>query len=381
MTTTHRVIRLSLLAAIPAAALMAGTLSLSMSGCSRHNAAAADSVQQMVIGPENIAVATEGDVTNGPTVSGTLTPALQATIRAQVSGSVLSTNADVGQSVSKGQMLGQLDASAIRDAYYSAKSGVTSAQNAYDLASRDLQRSQTLLKAGAIAQRDLESSQQTFNNASATLENAKAQLANAQKNLDNTRITAPFSGAISQRSVSAGDVVQPGTALFTVVDPSSMRLDASVPSDQLSQVHVGAPVVFTVTGYPGRTFQGTVTRISPAADPTTRQVAITVSIPNATHTLVAGLYADGRLTTRMQHGVVVPQAAIDTRLQRPAVLILKGGHVQRADVTLGIRDDHAGLYQVAGGVSPGDTLLVGGAQGITPGTAVRVQSTLANQSR
>lgn len=380
MLVTRRIIRLSLIPAIPAA-FAATTLSLSLNGCHSKTTTAADSVQSVVIGPENIVVATEGNVTNGPTISGTLTAALQATIRAQVSGSVVSTTADVGQTVSKGQVLGQLDASAIRDAYYSAKTGVTSAQNNYDLASRDLQRSETLLKAGAIAPRDLETAQQNFKNASASLDNAKAQLANAQKNLDNTHIIAPFSGAISQRSVSAGDVVQPGAALFTVVDPSSMRLDAAVPSDQLNDVHLGAEVVFTVTGYPGQDFRGKVTRISPAADPTTRQVAITIAIPNATHKLIAGLYADGRLSTRTQHGVVVPQAAIDTRLQRPGVLRLQGGHVQRADVTIGMRDDHAGLYQVTAGVSAGDTLLVAGAQTITPGTPVRVESTLATQSR
>ena len=89
MTTMYRVVRLSLAPLIPVTfALAAATLSLS--AC--HHAAsesAADSTaaQQMVIGTENIAIATQGVVTNGPTISGTLTPALQATIRAQVSGS------------------------------------------------------------------------------------------------------------------------------------------------------------------------------------------------------------------------------------------------------------------------------------------------------
>jgi RND family efflux transporter MFP subunit len=328
----------------------------------------------MVIGAENITIAKLGSVTSGPAISGTLTPALQATIRAQVSGSVISTNSDVGRTVKRGQVLGEIDASAIRDAYYSAKSGVASAQSAYNTAEHDLQRDQTLLNAGAISPRDLETAQQMYANAQASLESAKAQLANAQKNLDNTRIIAPFSGIVSQRSVSAGDVVQPGSVLFTVVDPSSMELDASVPSDQLGDVHVGTEVSFTVTGYPNRNFIGKIIRVSPAADPATRQVPIAVAIPNTTRTLVAGLYADGRLSSRKQTGVIIPQSAVDVKLQRPAVVRIHNGKVERAEVTLGMRDDHAETVQVTSGINQGDTLLVAAAQGITPGTPVRVQS-------
>lgn len=361
---------------VPIRRLLVSVASFWLCACSRGNVgSAADATAgQMVIGAENITIAKLGSVTSGPAISGTLTPALQATIRAQVSGSVISTNSDVGRTVKRGQVLGEIDASAIRDAYYSAKSGVASAQSAYNTAEHDLQRDQTLLNAGAISPRDLETAQQMYANAQASLESAKAQLANAQKNLDNTRIIAPFSGIVSQRSVSAGDVVQPGSVLFTVVDPSSMELDASVPSDQLGDVHVGTEVSFTVTGYPNRNFIGKIIRVSPAADPATRQVPIAVAIPNTTRTLVAGLYADGRLSSRKQTGVIIPQSAVDVKLQRPAVVRIHNGKVERAEVTLGMRDDHAETVQVTSGINQGDTLLVAAAQGITPGTPVRVQS-------
>ena len=92
---------------------------------------------------------------------------------------------------------------------------------------------------------------------------------------------APFDGIVSERAVSAGDVVQPGSPLFTVVDPSSMRLEAAVPADALTAVAVGTPVEFTVSGLPGRTFRGRVERVNPVADPATRQVRVYVGIPNA----------------------------------------------------------------------------------------------------
>ena len=343
-------------------------------GCSRKATSAADSVQAMVVGTENITIARNGSVTNGPAISGSLDAALDATLRAQVAGAIVATNADVGQTVTKGQTLGRIDASGLQDAYLSAKSTVSSAQANYAVAQRNLQRSQTLLQAGAIAQRDLETAQTQATSAQAALEDAKSRLATAMKNFDNTRISAPFDGIVSQKSVSPGDVVQPGTALFTVVDPSTMRLVAAVPSDQLSMVRIGTDVSFTVTGYSGRDFHGTVTRISPSVDPTTRQVQIIVSIPNKGHTLITGLYADGRISSATQQGIVVPMSAVDTRMQRPAVSKIVSGKVSRSDVTLGMRDPNAETIQILAGVTAGDTLLVAAAQGITPGTPIHVQA-------
>lgn len=354
---------------------LALTLTGAITGCKRNTAEAADTkTQQLVIGTENIAIARQGSVTNGPAISGSLVPELDASVRAQVSGSVLSTSADIGQSVTKGQTLARIDAGGLQDAYLSARAAVASAQSTYDIAARDLQRNQTLLGAGAIAQRDLETAQRTASSASAALEDAKSRLALAQKNFENTRITAPFNGVVSQKSVGPGDVVQPGSAMFTIVEPSSMRLEASVPSDQLSMVRLGTDVAFTVTGYPDREFHGKVTRVSPSVDPATRQVQIIVSIPNIGNTLVGGLYADGRISSATRHGIVVPTAAIDTRMQRPAVLKVHDGKVERIDVTLGMRDPNAETVEIASGVNPGDTLLVAAAQGITPGTPVRVEA-------
>lgn len=358
--------------AIPALLLAAALLT--GDGCQRGRAEPPPSgPEQMVLGTENIAIAGQGTVTTGPVISGSLQPALEATVRAQVSGSVLSTSADVGQTVTRGQLLGRIDATALQDAAQSARAAVASARVQYDLAQRNQQRSQTLLGAGAIAPRDYEAAQQGVSSARAALQAVQAQLATAEKNLANTRITAPFAGIVSQRSVSAGDVVQPGTALFTVVDPSSMRLEAAVPSDQLAQVRVGTRVQFSVTGYPGREFTGTVTRVSPAVDPATRQVQILVTVPNPGRQLVAGLFADGRVASRTERGIVVPQSAVDTRYQRPTVARIRNGKAERVDVELGASDDATETVAVVSGVSVGDTLLLGAARGISPGTPVRVQ--------
>ena len=142
----------------------------------------------MTIGTENIAVVTLGEVTSGPTLSGDLMPEREATVRAQVGGSVLQTYAEQGQRVSAGQLLAQVDASGLQDAFLSARAGVTSAKNNADVANRELARSEKLLAAGAIAERDMEQSRRASIAANAALADARARLANAQKQVGNTRI-------------------------------------------------------------------------------------------------------------------------------------------------------------------------------------------------
>src|SRR6266542_826846 len=347
----------------------------SAAGCRRgaEAASAAEAAKTgMTIGTENIAIVAPGTLMSGPAISGALIPDREATVRAQLSGSVLQTYAEPGQSVRAGQLLVSIDATGVQDAFLSARAGVTSANNSADIAARELARSEKLLAAGAIAEREIEQVRRNAIAANAALADARARLASAQRQLNNTRVVAPISGIVSERPVSAGDVVQAGTALITVVDPSSMRLEASVPADQLASVRVGVPVTFTVTGYPGREITGRITRVNPTADPATRQVRITVSIPNAEGKLVGGLFANGRLASESRTGLVAPLSAIDARSGTPGVLRIRQAKVERVPVQLGIRDEGAEKIELLSGVQAGDTLLLGAAQGITPGTVVRV---------
>jgi len=78
----------------------------------------------------------------------------------------------------------------------------------------------------------------------------------------------------SARTINAGDFLAPGNAAYTIINPSTMRLEASVPAEALSAIRLGAPVEFTVNGYATRQFTGRITSINPVADPSTRQVRV-----------------------------------------------------------------------------------------------------------
>jgi membrane fusion protein (multidrug efflux system) len=285
---------------------------------------------------------------------------------------VVAVDAEAGQQVSRGAVLARLDDSAIRDAYESSRSGLTSAELNAQIATRELERAAALVQAGAVAERDVETARLAQTSANAQLAEARSRLASAQKQLERTIIRAPFSGVVSERPVSLGDVVQSGTTLFTIVDPASLKFEGTVPAEALAGLRVGTPVSFTVAGLGA--MEGRVTRINPAVDPATRQVRLTVGVPNAGGRLLAGLFAEGRVATSTRTGVVVPSGAVDRRGIRPFVVRIKSGRVERVEVALGLIDETREQMEVQTGLESGDTLLVGGARGLSPGTLVRVGS-------
>lgn len=354
---------------------LAGAVALASACQQQTNAAEADSgaVEPMLVGVENIAVAESTVLRAGPAISGSLQPHWSATVRAEVPGAVVRTYAERGQTVRSGALLARIDDRAIRDTYLSARSAVRTAESAASQAQRDLERTQSLVKAGAVAQQAEEQQRVSAQNAESALADARARLASAEKQMRATEVRAPDAGVVSDRSVQAGDVVQPGAELFTVVDPSRMKLEAAVPAQQLSDVRVGAPVEFTVTGYADRVFTGRVDRVSPMADPTTGQVEITVALPNTAGELVGGLFAQGQVASREHNGIVIPASAVDVRGLRPIVRVLDQGMVARREVALGLRDDATDRVEVTSGLAAGDTLLLGAAQGIAAGTPVRVR--------
>jgi RND family efflux transporter MFP subunit len=340
------------------------------------------------LGLENIAIVEMDTVRTGPAISGTLQPQDAATVNAEVAGSVLETYVDRGEHVQRGQLLLRIDDFAERQAFLSAQSAAQSAKLAAENAESDLQRDTRLYRAGAIAERDLEATRRALASAQATSADAQSRLATAKQQLERARVTSPLTGTVSDRPVNAGDVVQPGTPLITVIDPSSMRLEAAVPADQAPDIRLGAPVRFSVSAYPGRIFIGVVQRVNPAVDPTTRQVLIFVSLPNAGSRLVAGLFAEGRVETSSHPALQVPVDAVDQSGVTPIVTRIEHGKAQQVPVQLGVRDDVTDRFEIRSGISAGDTLLLGAAQSVTPGTAVTViereraqESGIENQGR
>jgi membrane fusion protein, multidrug efflux system len=356
------------------AALVGGALVTS--ACKAEAEKSAESAAAVVqVGVENVVSVSKGTVVVGPIISGELKAEKEANVRAEVGGSMVEVAVLEAQAVRKGALLGRIETRTLEDAKQSASSAVRSAENQLNVARREAERTEKLVSAGALAARDLDVVQNTVSAAEAQVADAKARLASADRALGDTVIRAPLQGIVSKRSVNAGDVVSPGTELFTIIDPSSMKLEASVPSDDLRALRIGATVEFTVRGY-DTPFQGRIERIAPQADAATRQVPIYVAIPNVGGRLVAGLFAEGRVVSQSASGMVVPTNAVNmTEPSKPWVLRVTNGKTERVTVTLGLRDPRSELVNVAAGLNEGDVLLRGASQGITPGTPVKVSTT------
>ncbi len=324
------------------------------------------------VGKESVTTVKVEELRTGPIISGQLSAEREATVRAEVGGAIVLTSAEEGETVKKGAILARIEARDLNDAVASAKVAVQAAEAALKLAESEAQRTEKLVKGGALAQRDLENALNAVATAQSQLAAARARLSTAEAQLADTIVRAPISGAVSDKAVNTGDIVTPGTALYTIIDPSSMRLEASVPSDAIGSLRPGMPVQFTVRGYGDQKFSGRIERISPAADPVTRQVQIFASIPNASGRLIAGLYAEGRVESEVRRGLVVPGNAVDESLGSPTVTRVRDGKAERVEVKLGIRDRDTERVEIVSGVSEGDVLLIGAARTVTPGTPVNI---------
>jgi membrane fusion protein (multidrug efflux system) len=289
-----------------------------------------------------------------------------------VGGSIVSLTVDRGHAVRQGDVIAKISSRDLDLAFESAQAAVKSAETALSVNQSELARTEALVKGGALAARDLEQARNAVASAEAMLASGKARQRAVWQQLDDTSVKAPFNGIVSERPASLGDVVSPGTPLVTVVDPTSMRLEALVPAEQIGQVAVGAVVRFNVRGYPNQPFTGAVERLSPTADAVTRQVSIFVSVPNRGGQLIAGLFAEGRVEAQTRTGVVVPLAAVDETGPVPTVTRVRDGKAERVSVELGVRQAGRELVELVKGIASGDVLIVGSAKGVAPGTPVVV---------
>lgn len=338
-----------------------------------------EEVGPVLLGAENLFVAETRTVETGPAVSGTLVADREATVRAEVGGTVIQVAVEAGQPVGRGTLLGRISDDAIRDQVQSARSAARTASEALAVARRNAERSERLAAAGALAERDLEQARWSATNAEAALAEANARIAAAEKQWSYTQLRSPIGGVVSERHVRAGDVVSAGNPLFTVVDPTSLKLEAQVPVATIEALRVGTRVPFTVDGLGDRVFEGRIARINPAVDPMTRQVRITVTLPNHSGRLVAGLFAQGRAATESRTGVAVPLSAIDRSGLRPVVTRIRNGMTERVEVATGIEDASTDRVEVVAGLAAGDTVVIGSARGLQPGT--RVQPAAAAERR
>ncbi|RYZ79955.1 MAG: efflux RND transporter periplasmic adaptor subunit, partial [Moraxellaceae bacterium] len=209
----------------------------------------------------------------------------------------------------------------------------------------------------AVSTQAKEDAELRRNAAQSELAAARARLVQESQQLSRTEVRAPFDGIVGKREVSNGDTAQIGKALLKVIDPTSIRLDGFVPSDQIAQIKIGQAVNFFINGAHEQVFEGTIERINPVADITTRQVGVQVALNNNDQ-LTVGLFAEGRVQTQIQQGLTIPESSLIQQGDHTYVWRVQKGLLNKVEISLGVRDVQSGDYAINSGLVEGDFILL-----------------------
>ncbi len=305
---------------------------------------------------------------------GTLQGSEEAPIHARSAGYVLRLSSDIGSRVRKGDLLAELSTPEVDQQLSQAVAARLQIASTVDLAKSSYARWQNLRKIDAVSQQELDERQSTLAQAAANLASADANIVRLRELKAFQRIVAPFSGTITKRNISVGDLVDagnggPAKALFTLAQTASLRLYLYVPQAYAQTVHVGGNVDIRQSELSGQIFHGTIARTAGAIDPVNRTLQIEVRLPNADGKLLAGSYVDAALPVVSRQSLMVPTNSLLMRAEGPRIGVVgPDNRIRLHAVTLGA--DFGQAVEVLGGISATDRLVINPSDSLADGDLV-----------
>lgn len=258
---------------------------------------------------------------------------IQTTVGAQMPGRVLEVRADAGQAVSKGEVLMRIDA---REAAESARA----AEAVYANAKVNYERTKSLVAQKFMSAAALDKAKAEFDAAAANRSAAGASQSHAT-------IVAPMSGMVARRHAELGDMAMPGSPLFTIFQPGSLRVTASVPQYRLNEMR-GVKTAKIEFPELGKWVEATAVQVLPTADAATHVSLVRVSLP-AMQEATPGMFARVHFVTGQAEKLTVPTNAVLRRGEVAAV------YVQSADGRLSLRQ-----LRLGDAVGQGETEVLAG---------------------
>lgn len=353
----------TLLACAKGESAEAGDTTLAASSDSTSDAPAARSVSL----PVAVSEVREGDLVLSISTTGQVRADGEATLKAEVSGTIDRVLVRPGDRVRRGQPLVRLDPRPFDLNVKEAEASVAEAEIRYvDAIAPD---SIVLGRAPTDEQRRIALARSGLPAARVRLERAKLERERAV-------ITSPFDGMVDRVDRTTGERVQAGETLTRVVNLGALRIEASVLEHDLPLIRQGGQATVTSASVPDRSVPGRVTAVLPVIDTTTRAGRVFVSIPSA-GPLRPGMYADVRLESqRLTKRRLVPSRAVIERDGRPLVFVVKDGRAQWVYITPGrsngvetevLADSSTGIIPV----EVGDRVIVEGHLTLTHDAPVR----------
>lgn len=261
-------------------------------------------------------------------------------------------NVDAGDRVQRGQVLVTLD-----------RANIDQLKINLDQTEREYNRAVQLLEIGG-------GTQQSVDQLKAQLDAARSQYDNL---LENTVLTSPISGVVTARNYDPGDMTGSQPILTVGQLSPVVKVLIGVSENDMALVKAGMPVTVTLDAFPGESFGGTVNRIYPTVDTSTRTFQAEVRIANPSERIKPGMFARVSFDMGTQNRVVVPDRAVvkQTGSGNKYVYVYKNGRVSYNKVELGQRLDDA--YELIEGVGNGDTVVIAGQSRLADGVAVTIQ--------
>jgi len=332
-----------------------------------------------------VATSRTGSVLEEILLTGSLRPKEQVEVTAKATGRLEKINFELGDRVQKGDLIAELEDDELQQQVNRANASLavtraSSAQRAAELeySKAHLARAESLLKEGLIPKSDFESRLTATQVAEAQLQLARAQERQVQAEISElkirlaqTKIYSPLSSVVARRHVDVGALLNPSSPIVTLVNLSTMVVQANVPERDVAKLRVGSQASVEVDAFLDRKFSGKVARISPVLDAATRSATVEVEIPNPDAGLKAEMFARVMLDLQStRQAVLIPREALVYRGQQPGVYLHQQGKPLFRPVDTGrtLGDD----VEILGNLDPGLTVIARGASMLRDGDSVRL---------
>jgi membrane fusion protein, multidrug efflux system len=286
-------------------------------------------------------------------------------VYAKVAGYIKTINVDKGDHVKTGQVIAVIESP-------ETDKMVSDARAYYWLQFVTDRRNQELVREGVIAQQIADDSYSTMLQAKAAYEQ---ELALQQYEI----VRSPFDGIVTARYVDPGTLIPQSTTpssittnspIVALATMSPLRIYAYVPQSLSPFIKDDDPASITVTEFPNRNYQGTITRHPDALDQTTRTMLVEVDLPNQDRSLYPGMYADMKMTARVTSAsITVPDDALVFRDNKAYLPVVRDNHLKMVEVALG--HDNGYQLEVSGDLRPGEMVALNVGQAARDGEPVQ----------
>jgi len=270
---------------------------------------------------------TRGEIVQGVTATGQLSPVLNVQVGSQISGNIQKLYADFNSQVKSNQVLAQLDPATYQANVNSAEAELANAQASLELAQINARRAEALLKDKLIPDSEYDQTVAALHQAEAQVKIRMSSVQRAKVDLGRCTIYSPVDGTVILRSVDVGQTVAASMSapiLFQVAsDLTKMQIDANVAEADVGGVEVGQEVEFTVDAFPDRTFRGKVTQVRNS--PLTVQNVVTyvtvIEVNNSDLKLKPGMTANVSIIVQRREDVLrIANGALRFRPPEAALL-------------------------------------------------------------